>query len=263
MGELALRVITAMVLLPFAVWWIVFAPSPWFGWILGVVAVLGVVELIGMLGMQGRRWFGLAATLAIALLVIGLHPFPVLLLMSLLWLALLIAYAGRDEALMGAQFRSMAFGQWMMVWLLIFVWALMQIHRHADGNLFILGGCLGVWASDIAAYFAGRRFGRRKLCPAISPGKTVEGLMAALVAGVAVASIAWVQLLGVSIGQAVLLGIVLVLSGVMGDLAESALKRSVGVKDSGRLLPGHGGLLDRIDALIPAIPAAGLIWIAL
>jgi len=263
MSELVLRVITAAVLLPLAIWWIVFAPSPWFDWILGAVAVLGIAELITMLDIRGRRWFGLSATLAVALLVADVRPVPVLLLLSLLWLFLLIVYGGRDKTLFDTQMRQIVFGQWMMLWLLLFVWSLMQIHRHADGNLFIIGACLGVWASDIAAYFAGKRFGRRKLCPAISPGKTLEGLLAALLLGVGVAAVAWIELLHLPTGIAVLLGIVLVCAGVMGDLAESALKRSVGVKDSGRLLPGHGGLLDRIDALIPAIPAAGLIWITL
>jgi phosphatidate cytidylyltransferase len=112
------------------------------------------------------------------------------------------------------------------------------------------------WGSDTAAYFSGRAFGRHKLYPAISPGKTVEGSLGGLMGSVLFALGAWLTffpelgplhaialaLIGGSLGQA-------------GDLVESMIKRSVGVKDSGRLLPGHGGMLDRIDALIFSTPA--------
>ena len=128
-----------------------------------------------------------------------------------------------------------------------------------------------VWASDIAAYFAGHRFGRRKLAPSLSPGKTWEGVAGACV-GVGLLALLWMfmerQFTADSLSVFALarrdfgvlgLGVVvtaLVALGVVGDLFESMIKRAVGAKDSSGLLPGHGGVLDRVDALLPVLPAA-------
>jgi phosphatidate cytidylyltransferase len=120
-----------------------------------------------------------------------------------------------------------------------------------------------VWISDSAAYLVGRRFGRRKLAPSISPAKTWEGVAGALIA-VALYALAWAGLgapenlwLGAKPAFAVvLLGLAVV--GIVGDLFESLIKRQAGVKDSGRLLPGHGGILDRIDAPVAMLPLAVL-----
>jgi phosphatidate cytidylyltransferase len=137
---------------------------------------------------------------------------------------------------------------------------------------FILSALCVVWMADIAAYFGGRAFGRRKLAPSISPGKSWEGVWAGMV-GVALLAAAWLAaettgLLGLSpslfsvvrgnLGvPGLLLAIVFLCAmSVMGDLVESLAKRAVGAKDSSRLLPGHGGVLDRVDALLPTLPAA-------
>jgi phosphatidate cytidylyltransferase len=112
-----------------------------------------------------------------------------------------------------------------------------------------------VVASDTGAYFTGRRFGRRKLCPAISPGKTVEGFAGGLISCVLMALVLFPMIRpGISLLKVVLLAILLCCLGVLGDLVESVLKRSAGVKDSGNILPGHGGLLDRADSLLVAAP---------
>jgi phosphatidate cytidylyltransferase len=117
-----------------------------------------------------------------------------------------------------------------------------------------------VWIADSAAYFVGRAWGRRKLAPTVSPGKTWEGVAGGLVGAVLYAIIialftdrgAWLAL----VATAILLGMV----SIVGDLFESAAKRQAGVKDSGSLLPGHGGILDRIDSATAALPLAALIW---
>ncbi|MBE0614175.1 MAG: phosphatidate cytidylyltransferase [Burkholderiales bacterium] len=127
------------------------------------------------------------------------------------------------------------------------------------------------WISDSAAYFAGRRFGRRKLAPSISPGKTWEGAAGAVLAVSAYAvlwSYAWQQyfppaLASIRFGSAGMLLLLWLLTaiGIYGDLFESALKRQAGVKDSGVLLPGHGGVLDRIDAITAVLPVAALAYL--
>ena len=131
--------------------------------------------------------------------------------------------------------------------------------------LLLLAAMAAVWTADIAAYFAGRAFGRHRLAPQISPGKTWEGALGAAIAVVAYGlSILFWQarvpngsagaLFGVVTGLIILTGI-----SIAGDLLESLLKRQAGVKDSGRLLPGHGGILDRIDSLASVLPLVGLI----
>jgi phosphatidate cytidylyltransferase len=125
-----------------------------------------------------------------------------------------------------------------------------------------------VWIADTAAYFTGRRFGRRKLAPSISPGKTWEGVYGAL-AAVAIYALLLVPLAAAAgstrpldaVATAIWVALALLLTGlsIIGDLFESQLKRQRGVKDSGGILPGHGGVLDRIDALTAAMPPAALI----
>jgi phosphatidate cytidylyltransferase len=127
-----------------------------------------------------------------------------------------------------------------------------------------------VWVADTAAYFAGRAFGRTKLAPHISPGKTWAGVYGAIAAVLVVAIAAWLLLPTAAIftnrlldeavlAVAVMLIMALVAMSIFGDLYESLLKRQAGVKDSSHLLPGHGGVYDRIDALVPVLPLAALI----
>lgn len=121
--------------------------------------------------------------------------------------------------------------------------------RDAHGLDLLLWAFIVTWSTDIGAYFAGRRFGRRKLAPSISPGKTVEGLVGGIVAATLLGG-AWV--LATGLGQALLaLAPVLAVAAQGGDLFESSMKRRAGVKDSGNWLPGHGGVLDRLDGLVP------------
>jgi phosphatidate cytidylyltransferase len=151
------------------------------------------------------------------------------------------------------------------------LWAawLAMSHARSIGINFILSVFCLVWVADIAAYFGGRRFGKRKLAPSISPGKSWEGVYSGM-AGVFVLTLAWrameshigtdsLSLYGQLLDHLGLLGGLAALAflagmSVVGDLLESLVKRAAGAKDSSRLLPGHGGVLDRVDALLPVFP---------
>jgi phosphatidate cytidylyltransferase len=131
-----------------------------------------------------------------------------------------------------------------------------------------------VWSADIGAYFFGRAFGKNKLAPRISPGKSVEGVIGGALVVVVIGSICWslgdgtknfFDMLGADISYVRLFFVMIFLCGlsVIGDLFESQLKRLQGMKDSSQLLPGHGGVLDRIDALMPVLPFAALLILGL
>jgi len=145
--------------------------------------------------------------------------------------------------------------------LLLALWAALM-DLHARGPRVLLGAAMVVWIADSAAYFAGRRFGRHKLAPAISPGKTWEGVVGALLA-LALYGIALGRFAGVPPWPLLPLLAILLYVSVLGDLFESWIKRVSGMKDSGALLPGHGGVLDRIDALASTLPVATgmLMWL--
>lgn len=132
-----------------------------------------------------------------------------------------------------------------------------------DGRLAVFTVLLAVFADDTAAYLVGRLVGRHKLAPALSPGKTWEGFVAGTVVAVAVVFFALYDQKFLTISESIALGIALALAGVAGDLFESAVKRDLQVKDSGRLLGGHGGMLDRIDAHLFSAVAAFYVVLAL
>jgi phosphatidate cytidylyltransferase len=143
-----------------------------------------------------------------------------------------------------------------------FLLLLRQMHDH--GRLIAFAVVLAAWAAATFAYFGGRLTGRHKLAPRLSPGKSWEGLFFGAAACTFVAFIALYKTRDhyLSIWQAIVLGLVLVVAEVIGDLFESALKRDLEVKDTGRLLGGHGGMLDRIDGLLFAAPAAYFLVVA-
>jgi phosphatidate cytidylyltransferase len=131
--------------------------------------------------------------------------------------------------------------------------------REAAGFALTLTIVAVVWASDAMAFLVGRRWGRRRLAPAVSPGKSVEGFLAGLVSGivVAVAAAVWQAWPPATLAA---LGAVAVLAGVLGDLWKSSIKRAAGVKDAGRIFPGHGGIIDRFDAILFGVPVGYYAW---
>ncbi|HXQ64811.1 MAG TPA: phosphatidate cytidylyltransferase [Steroidobacteraceae bacterium] len=139
---------------------------------------------------------------------------------------------------------------------------LLLVAEPVRGAAWLFYMLLLVWAADIGAYFTGHHFGRIKLAPEISPGKTWEGLIGGVLAGLAVAASGAVYFRYPPL-PFVALGLVVVLASVVGDLTESMFKRFAGLKDSGSVLPGHGGLLDRIDSITSSVPffVLGLGWL--
>lgn len=170
-------------------------------------------------------------------------------------------------------------GAWYVAltgWVVVFPTWLAFLSLHDRGAWMLLTFAVLVWVADIGAYFVGKAIGRRKLAPSISPGKTIEGALGGL-AGVVAYFFVWQALAARAAERGdvwarelhshgyILLGIFLLLAimSIVGDLFESWMKRGVGMKDSSRLLPGHGGVLDRIDALTSTLPLAGLYLIVM
>ena len=148
--------------------------------------------------------------------------------------------------------------RWVVFGLIVLpgAWAAMVLLKALDPHLLVMA-CVLVWGADAGAYFVGRALGKRKLAPRVSPGKTWEGAIGGALVGVFVAlgfGVALVPAVAAAPLGYFLAALLLVMVSVFGDLFESILKRTAGAKDSGKLLPGHGGILDRIDALIAVLP---------
>lgn len=164
-----------------------------------------------------------------------------------------------------AKWKTGAFLPGMLAgWIVLVPACLALIQLRAVHPVLLLACMAAVWVADIAAYFCGRTFGRHKLAPSISPGKTWEGAIGAFI-GVILYGMAASWIAGIfpykSVSFYLFVSILLVLTAVsiLGDLFESLAKRQAGVKDSGSILPGHGGVLDRIDSMTSTLPLAGLV----
>jgi phosphatidate cytidylyltransferase len=158
--------------------------------------------------------------------------------------------------------------RWIMAlvgWIVLIPTGLAMLDLRSVSPWLLLGVMFVVWLADTAAYFTGRKFGKHKLAPSISPGKTWEGVVGALVfVTIYVSAIGWGTGLiktYLVFAAAIIISWFWVALSVTGDLFESAIKRQAGVKDSGTLLPGHGGLLDRIDALTSTLPFVALVLV--
>ena len=234
---------------------------------LGVLAYLAVGEIGAMLGDRGRPHMN-----RVGALLAGLFPLAAVLFgpQAIGWLAVacllgLLGFATLHipPAEMPFQTAALTFTAVLYVGgLLSFGVTLRELQPdRLGGTLLFFLPVVVTWIVDTAAYTGGRALGRRKMAPAISPNKTVEGGVSGLLAGpVATVIYSWFALPDIAdsmgLGLLVVLGLVLAAAAILGDLAESSLKRECQVKDSSALLPGHGGLLDRMDSLLWAIPVA-------
>lgn len=237
-----------------------YAP-PWlFVLFLEAVVVAGVVEYAGLMERSGvpvPRVLAAAAAAAVCAGVAwpGAHAVPILAAAVLVTLLTVLTSSQPAVQVPAAAAATLFPALYLGVPL-----ALAASVRAGWGREVLLLGLLVVLASDTAQYYTGTRLGRHRLAPAISPKKTVEGAAGGFVAGVAVmAGLGPLWLPALPVPRLVAIGIVLVGLGIAGDLFESLLKRSVGVKDSSALIPGHGGVLDRIDAFLFVIPGYFLV----
>ena len=267
------RLLAALIMTPLAVAAVLFLDTPW------LVALTAMVFLAGL-----WEWFRLAE------IDDTLHRS--VLLVANLAMMVAIVWASRSSSGFSFVLFQLATVVGVAWWLLAMWWlrhfefasdhdtnarmfklaagtlavvpawcALALIHGgSSNGHRWLLIALVVIWAADSGAYFAGRRFGKRKLSPRISPNKTIEGLIGGMVAAVIVALIG-APLAGATVAQLPLVALVVVVTvgfSVVGDLFESLLKRHVGAKDSGDLIPGHGGILDRIDSVLAALPVFAL-----
>jgi phosphatidate cytidylyltransferase len=247
------RVITALILAPLALLVILWVPHEVSAAAMALLVLAAAWEWSAFVGLtRASLRFAYVALIALCVAAIwatqaNRELVNAVLSVSLLWwlLALLwvVVFAGRINSV-----AAIVAGALVLVpaWL-----ALVQLHARAPQLVLLL--ILLVVAADVGAYFGGRRFGRHKLAPTVSPGKTWEGVAGGLVAALSMAAVGiyWFNLSALPF---LALTAVVVFASIVGDLTESMFKRHAGLKDSGSLLPGHGGVLDRVDSVTAAAP---------
>ena len=261
------RILTALVLIPAVILAVLWLPTGPFAGLLAVLVLMGAWEWSNLVGLRAN----LARVQYVALVAMvmwmawwwqGQPVARVILLLGFTgWLLALVWISRPDFARDNSPLKAVAgFLVLVPAWL-----GLVLLHARPDiGPALVLFLMVLIWVADSGAYFAGRRWGRVKLAPRVSPGKTWEGVYGALAACALVALLgAW--WMGGTPRQTVsflLICLVTILFSIAGDLLESLMKRQRGIKDSGQLLPGHGGVLDRVDSLTAAAPVfvLGLYW---
>jgi phosphatidate cytidylyltransferase len=265
------RILTALILAPLAIGAVLFLPTEILALLLALVVTVGAREWAVLSGIATRVG-QLVYSLTLLFMMLGifylLSPVGYLwvIVPSVLWWVIalfrLARFQGKAVIVSGVEPLRAVEGAVALVpaWL-----ALVMVHQRPEGGAILLFLLILIWSADVGAYFAGHRWGRNKLAPRVSPGKTREGVYGAMGTSL-LCGLFLVWWLGVEAGQSVLvvlLCLTTTLFSVVGDLFESMLKRRCGIKDSGTLLPGHGGMLDRIDSLTAAAPVfmLGLIFI--
>jgi phosphatidate cytidylyltransferase len=243
------RIATALILIPFIAWVTLASPQWVFFAVLAITGLLAYSEfdnIVASSGILRAGWPGMAAGLA---LLLAPNPAVVLVLIAMLGMALALRANNLAAALPAAGAFSLGvayvFGAWRCAA------DLRAINPH-----WLLFAMLLSWAGDTAALYVGRPFGKHKMAPVISPAKSWEGAAGSVAGGMLVGGIYAHYLIPQEpLAQALLLAAAGNIAGQLGDLCESALKRGAGLKDSGTLLPGHGGWLDRIDSSLFSVPA--------
>lgn len=267
------RVITALVMAPIAIAAIWFLPTEWMMVVAAVLFLMGLWEWFDLAEIEDpvSRTVLLIAHMALMVAIVWgsrsssgytFALFELATVIGVVWWLLAGAWLTRHTFASNHESWARVFKLAAGALAVIPAWcALTWLHAtEPNGHRWLLAALMVVWAADTGAYFAGRAFGRNKLAPTISPNKTVEGMFGGVASGVIVGCALGV-LAGATVDQLPLVAIAsfaAAMFSVIGDLFESLLKRHVGVKDSGHLLPGHGGVLDRIDGVLAALPVFAL-----
>jgi phosphatidate cytidylyltransferase len=259
------RILTALILVP-VVLFLVFATNPLPVFLLGsLCAFLSFYELGKLCGVKSPWLVPIFATLALmTAMLIAKDHYHNTTDRFVGWLGSFFVLGVGGLMVVLKNPRPIKFLAPGLLWIGMPIFSLVSLHYSVEKVQQwypnpLLMALIPVWAGDTFAILFGKKFGKRLLAPEISPNKTVEGSFAYL-AGCLVAAVVTASLIGLTERQGVVIGLAAGILGQAGDLLESAIKRAIGVKDSGSLLPGHGGLLDRIDSmLLPAIPITALI----
>jgi len=266
------RVITAVVLAPLAIALVLLTPTPWLMLPLAVALLLGLWEWTRLVGLVGRGWrAGVLFINALLMLALALYGWPTqfeqMAIAGDAWWLLACVWLLRPR--FAAGMRALPLKLLVGSLLILPTWcAIGLLHvEEPYGPRWTLFGLFLVWAADTFAYFVGSQIGGPKLAPSISPGKTWAGFFGGI-AGACLICLPAAPLLGVGwerMPELIGLAFVVALAAVVGDLFESLIKRQAGAKDSGTLIPGHGGVMDRIDSVVAALPvfAIGKLWLGL
>ena len=259
------RIITALVLLPLVLGAIFYLSTPWFALAIAIPVALGAWEWANIMGIEDPlARMPYVGGIVAGMLLVYWWDLNIVLFVSGLWWAVAVWLVKSYPAEVGRWQSRRVLGLIGAVILVPAWWSLVLIQGQPDGHWWLLYVMVLVWGADTGAYFVGRKFGKNKLAPAVSPGKSIEGLWG----GLAVTSgIALVVAFSTSASSQVglvpflVISLIAVAGSVYGDLAESMFKRHRGIKDSSQLLPGHGGILDRIDSITAAVPlfATGMV----
>ena len=260
---LKLRIITALVLIPVFVLSVLYMPDVWFAVFMASVIALAAWEWAAIVGYKETlKRSGYVTTIILIMATVFVYRSSPLatwvITMALLWWLCAAWMVVRYQRHQGLDFHLIMPAGIIGVLVLVPAW-LSLIMLHADepeGIKLVLFLLVLIWSADISAYFCGRRWGKNKLCDQVSPGKSWEGVFGALFAGT-MAALAYALsqgMNGLDILIFVSICLLTVMASVLGDLLESLMKRLGEVKDSGSILPGHGGVLDRIDSLTAALP---------
>jgi phosphatidate cytidylyltransferase len=271
------RVLTALVLIPLFLL-VLFKANPyWFDLFTVVVILLAAWEWSSFMGI--KPWplrlcypIIIQAIVTFNWSVFGVYVTGYFLLIGLVWWPIALILVARYPKGAARWGQSMFLRGLMGFFVLVPTWFALNFIRATDlygkdnGIYALLFLFVLIWGADSGAYFVGKKWGKNKLAPEVSPGKTLQGMLGALITTVIISPffLAVVPDADPNVFAVILLGLVTVLFSILGDLFESMLKRNVGMKDSGRIFPGHGGLLDRIDSLTAAAPIFALgSWLVL
>ncbi|WP_027707189.1 phosphatidate cytidylyltransferase [Zooshikella ganghwensis] len=261
------RILTAAILAPIVLVGVLFLDLPYFSWFIGAITTLGAWEWANLSGWQQLpQRVGYTLTYVLIMIISAMWiPFTWGVIVSALWwcgAVFLVVQYPKIRWFWEATTIKLAVG----FLVLLAAWqAFVLIKMQANSSSLIVFLLLLIWGADSGAYFAGKRFGKHKLAPRVSPGKSWEGVAGGLAVITLLTFIfAWYwQLNWIDSLLLTAIAWLVVASSVLGDLVESMFKREQGLKDSSQLLPGHGGVLDRIDSLTAAAPVLALLLVVI